>query len=187
MVSEPAIVVYDACVLYPFHLRNLLVQFAVEGVVHARWSDTIHEEWIRNLAQGRGIPRQRLIVTRDLMNEVLPDADVRNYKRLIPGITLPDKNDRHVLATAIASGASTILTWNMKHFPKSVTVAHGVMAHNPDRFLTALATRDIEMAAAVVDSARANLRRTVPTAKEYLTALQQQGLKSFVKKLQRHL
>ena len=29
MVSDPPVVVYDACVLYPFHLRNLLIQLAV--------------------------------------------------------------------------------------------------------------------------------------------------------------
>jgi len=44
--ADPPIVVYDACVLFPFHLRNVLVQCAVDRLVHARWTDDIHDEWI---------------------------------------------------------------------------------------------------------------------------------------------
>src|SRR5215470_6750134 len=43
---EPAIAVFDACILYPFHLRNIVVQAAVDRLIHARWTDEIHEEWI---------------------------------------------------------------------------------------------------------------------------------------------
>ena len=50
MAFEPPIAVYDACVLYPFHLRNLLVQCAVDRLVDARWTDEIHDEWIRKLS-----------------------------------------------------------------------------------------------------------------------------------------
>lgn len=61
MASDPPVVVYDACVLYPFHLRNLLIQFAVEGLVAARWTDAIHEEWIRSLANTGKVSRDRLL------------------------------------------------------------------------------------------------------------------------------
>ena len=44
MAFEPLVAVYDACVLYPFHLRNLLVQCAVDRLVEARWTNEIHEE-----------------------------------------------------------------------------------------------------------------------------------------------
>lgn len=50
MASNPPIAVYDACVLYPFHLRNILIQCAVDGLVEARWTDDIHDDWTRNLA-----------------------------------------------------------------------------------------------------------------------------------------
>lgn len=50
MAYEPPVAVYDACVLYPFHLRNLLVQCAAERLIAARWSEAIHEEWMWNLA-----------------------------------------------------------------------------------------------------------------------------------------
>ena len=101
MASDPAVVVYDACVLYPFHLRNLLIQLAVEGLVAARWTDAIHDEWIRSLANTGDVSRERLLATRDLMKSVLPEADIRDYKRHEGTITLPDPNDHHVLAAAI--------------------------------------------------------------------------------------
>ena len=81
MASDPPVVVYDACVLYPFHLRNLLIQVAVEGLVAARWTDAIHEEWIGSLVTRRGIARERLLVTRDLMKDALPKADITRYER----------------------------------------------------------------------------------------------------------
>jgi hypothetical protein len=180
MASDPPVVVYDACVLYPFHLRNLLIQLAVDGLVAARWTDAIHEEWIRSLVGRGGASRERLLTTRDLMNAVLPEADVRDYKRREGALALPDPNDHHVLAAAIEARASIILTWNLKHFPESETAKYDIVVRDPDRFLTALCGDDAETVAAVVDAARANLRLSEPTAGQYLQALEDQGLKAFV-------
>jgi predicted nucleic acid-binding protein len=180
MASDPPVVVYDACVLYPFHLRNLLIQLAVEGLVAARWTDAIHDEWIRSLADAGHVSRDRLLATRDLMKSVLPKADIRNYEWHEGTIALPDPNDHHVLAAAIEARASIILTWNVKHFPESQTAKHTIAVRDPDTFLTALCGDDAETVAAVVDAARANLRLSEPTAEEYLQALENQGLKSFV-------
>jgi hypothetical protein len=47
MELDPSVVIFDACVLYPFHLRNIVVQIAVDRLVDARWSDEIHDERIR--------------------------------------------------------------------------------------------------------------------------------------------
>jgi hypothetical protein len=44
-------VVYDACVLYPATLRDLLIELAVSRIFLAHWTDTIHDEWIRNLLE----------------------------------------------------------------------------------------------------------------------------------------
>ena len=125
MAYDPPIVVYDANVLYPFHLRNLLIQCAVDRLVAARWTDETHEEWIRALtANVATLDRDRLLRTRDLMNRALPEANVTGYARHLPGITLPDPNDRHVVAAAVECGASLIVTWNTKDFP-----ARGLRPH----------------------------------------------------------
>jgi hypothetical protein len=44
---------YDACVLYPAPLRDLLMQLALTDLFRARWTEKIHEEWIRNVLKNR--------------------------------------------------------------------------------------------------------------------------------------
>ena len=54
-------VVYDACVLYPAPLRDLLMHLALSDLYRARWSDMIHDEWMRNvLADRPALTRERL-------------------------------------------------------------------------------------------------------------------------------
>jgi predicted nucleic acid-binding protein len=139
MASKPPVAVYDACVLYPFHLRNVLIQCAFDGLVEARWTDDINDEWIRNLAANTpALPIERLIATRDRMKAVLPDADVADYHHLISELRLPDPDDRHVLAAAIAGKAAYIVTWNLKDFPAKDLASHRVTSQSPDAFLTDL-------------------------------------------------
>jgi hypothetical protein len=45
--------VLDACVLFPAPIRDVLIQLAKQGVFQARWSDDIHEEWIRSVLADR--------------------------------------------------------------------------------------------------------------------------------------
>lgn len=47
------IAVLDANVLYPAPLRDLLMRLAVADVFAARWSERIHDEWIRNVLKKR--------------------------------------------------------------------------------------------------------------------------------------
>jgi hypothetical protein len=42
------VVIYDACVLYPAPLRDLLVRLANTGIVRARWSELILDECFRS-------------------------------------------------------------------------------------------------------------------------------------------
>jgi hypothetical protein len=183
MDSDPPVIIYDACVLYPFHLRNLLIELAVHDLVAARWTDAIHDEWIRNLAATRGIPITRLVATRDLMKAVLPNADVQGWEMYEDGLPLPDPDDRHVVAAAIAAHASIILTWNARDFPFPTLAQFDITALNPDDFLSSIHDQDPEGGRAALDAARANLRRSEPTLEEYLQALANQGLTTFVSKI----
>ncbi len=90
---------YDANVLYPAELRNFLMHLALTGLFRAKWSAAVHEEWISNLLRNRpDITRQKLERTRHLMDKAALDALVEGYEHLIPTLSLPDENDRHVLA-----------------------------------------------------------------------------------------
>lgn len=188
MASNPPIAVYDACVLYPFHLRNILIQCAFDGLVEARWTDEIHGEWMRNLAANTpGLSIDRLEATRDRMNAVLPEAVVADYRALIADLTLPDPDDRHVLAAAISAKASVIVTWNLKDFPAKNLLAHGVTSKSPDDFLTDLHAAFPDALISSVRCARLNLRKTIPSVEAFIDALHQGGLKKFSGVLRRNI
>ena len=71
------VAILDACVLYPAPIRDLLMQLAKQGAFQARWSDDIHEEWIRSVLEDRGdLTAAQIARTRALMERHLPDARV---------------------------------------------------------------------------------------------------------------
>jgi hypothetical protein len=45
--------IYDACVLYPAPLRDFLLRLAMTELFRARWTDRIHEEWMRSVLNNR--------------------------------------------------------------------------------------------------------------------------------------
>ena len=91
---------YDANVLYPAELRNLLMHLALTGLFRAKWSADVHEEWISNLLKKRpDLTRGKLQRTCMLMDKHVVDAVVTGYEDLIPSLELPDPDDRHVLAS----------------------------------------------------------------------------------------
>ena len=183
--SSPPLVVLDANLLYPFHLRNLLVQFGVDAVIAPRWTARIHAEWIGNLVAAGRAPKERLLLTLDLMNSALPEADVQGWEARMDGLTLPDPDDHHVLAAALAAGAGTILTMNLRDFPASALAPHGVAAAHPDDLLCELHDADPDLLRASTEAAQANLSRSTPSLAAYLDALDRQGLPQFTRRLRR--
>ena len=110
--------VFDACVLYPAPIRDLLLRLAVTGLFRARWSERIHDEWIQAVLRNRqDLKREQLDRTRELMDQAVPDCLVSGYEGIEATLALPDPDDRHVLAAAIKCGAGTIVTYNLKDFP----------------------------------------------------------------------
>lgn len=120
MEHSPYPVVLDACVLYPARLRDLLMHLGIAGLYQPKWTAEIHREWCRNLWMNRpDITQAALTRTVELMERALPDARVVGFETLIEGLTLPDENDRHVLAVALRAKAEVIVTLNQKDFPAS--------------------------------------------------------------------
>jgi hypothetical protein len=181
----PPVVLVDANLLYPFHLRNLLIQFGVERLIDLRWTAEIHEEWIGNLVADGRATRERLTRTLEIMRRVLPEADVRGYQHRTASLVLPDAGDRHVLAAAIEAGASILLTFNLADFPSASLALHGVAARHPDDFLCELHAADPEAVEAAVNLARENLTVTAPTMGEFMAALERQRLVRFVDRISR--
>jgi predicted nucleic acid-binding protein len=168
--------VLDANTLYPAPLRDLLLSLAVDGLYHARWTARIHEEWVRNLTRNRPELEPRLAALVELMNRSVPDCLVENCEGLIAGVVLPDPDDRHVLAAAIAGHADAIVTFNLKDFPADALDPHQIEAVHPDDFvLNQLELRPYE-ALAAVKKMRARLTRPPQSAAELISTLERSGL-----------
>ncbi len=186
MAFEPSVAVFDACILYPFHLRNIIVQAAADRLVEARWTDEIHNEWIRNLAaETPTIPIERLQKTRRLMNDALPGATISGYGDLVPTVSLPDPDDRHVVAAAIAGGASIIVTWNLRDFPTTALKKYGLRRQTPDAFLAGLYDDVPDLVIGSLANARRNLNKSRVSASDFIDILNHQKLTQLVTRLRK--
>lgn len=184
MRCSPFTAVFDACVLYPAPLRDLLMWLALSGRFRARWSEQIHEEWTRNLRRNRpDLDAALLARTVDLMNRAVPDALVSGHEALVDALHLPDPNDRHVLAAAIRCGASVIVTFNQKDFPADTLAAYGVETQHPDEFIDNLFDLDPASVVSAAQKQRQSLQNPAIEVPHYLDILRRQGLSQTVKQL----
>lgn len=181
-----AIAVLDACVLYPAPLRDLLMHLAVFDLFQPRWTAEIHEEWIEALLVSRpDLNRRQLNRTRDLMNaNVRGDCLVTGYEPLIDTLSLPDANDRHVLAAAIHSASTHIVMFNLSDFPPPATQPYGITAIHPDEFTLALLQRDADGFCQAVARLRSTLKNPAKSVAELLTTFNSQRLHKTVQTLQ---
>jgi predicted nucleic acid-binding protein len=173
----PFTVLYDANVLYPNTLRDLLIRIAQSGMVQAKWSNAILDEMASALQRNRpDIQAEKLERLRTLMNKAVRDCLVTGYEPLIEGLKLPDPDDRHVLAAAIKSGAQVIVTRNLKDFPDADLAPWNIQAKSPDEFVLDQVHTDIRVVAASVRQI-ADSRTNPPEAiEDVLGQLERDGL-----------
>lgn len=178
--------VYDACVLYPAPLRSFLMHLAMTDLFRARWTDAIHEEWMRNVRKDYpDITQTQVERIRDLMNAHVRDCLVMGYESLIPALNLPDPEDRHVLAAAIRAGADVIVTANLADFPTTELEKYGIEPQHPDEFIMHLLDLAPQVVCGAAKRQRESLKNPPLTVDEYLASLERQGLPQTVVALRR--
>ena len=122
----------------------------------------------------------------ELVNQAVPDCLVENYASLIESLVLPDLDDRHVLAAAIAGHADAIVTANLKDFPETVLAQHGIEAQHPDDFVkNPLELRPSE-ALEVIKRVRARMRNPARSVPELIELLEKSGLPQTAQYLKVH-
>jgi predicted nucleic acid-binding protein len=151
-------VVLDACVLYPFSLRDTLLRLAECELYDLYWSDRILAETTRNLVENGVMPQQSANRLEAAMRgafdgSVVPAAAVG---QLEPAMTNHPK-DRHVLAAAVAAHAEAIVTTNLRHFADEACAPINVVAIHPDEFLLILWTKRPEAVLAELRAQAADL------------------------------
>ena len=152
-----------------------MVQLGVGAIIAPRWTARIQAVWIGNLVAAGKVPEKRSLLTRDLTSRLLPAAQVQGWEAHMESLSLPDPDDRHVLAAALAAGAETSLTMNLRDFPASALTAHGVTAVHPDNFLCKLHDADPDLLQASTEAAQANLGRGTLSVAAYLDVLDRPG------------
>src|SRR5262245_60511874 len=187
-MEPPVTAVSDANILYPAPLRDLFIRLAQAGLVRARWTETIHDEWLRNvLADNPRLSPERLARTRALMNQAVRDCLVTGCEDLIASLSLPDPDDRHVLTAAIRASAQVIVTYNLTDFPVETLARFDIVAQHPDDFLVDLLDLAPGAVCTAVKQQRESLRNPPKTAEELLDTLQGQGLTQAVARLRQFL
>jgi predicted nucleic acid-binding protein len=151
--------VLDACVLYPTVLREILQGAAAAGLFEPVFSDRILREW--TLAAARLGPGAQAIAEGEaaLLRAAFPRALTREAPGIEARLLLPDPDDVHVLATAIAAGADAIVTFNAADFPGHILAEEGITRRDPDGFLWELYSRDPGAIARIVEAVRATAER----------------------------
>lgn len=178
MNEAPVITAFlDANVLYPALLRDILLRLASQNVFRARWSMQVHDEWMSALVRDRpDIPSARMERTRRLMDAHFHDARVEGYEHLIPTITLPDADDRHVLAAAIHCGARVIVTTNLRDFPDTALADFEIEAVHPDTFILGLLDSRQSEVIAALRRLRKSFKNPPQAAADLLANMKRHGL-----------
>lgn len=179
-------VVYDANVLHPASLRDLLIRLAVTGLYRARWTEAILDEMIASVIRANPqLDQGRLERTRQLMIAAVPDCLVTGHEPLIKAVELPDKDDRHVFAAAILCRAQIIVTENLRDFPDSVLSQFNIEAQSPDHFVYHLVRTAYEEVVHVITKQAAALSRPPQSYNQLLGRLEQVGLPRTVAAIRR--
>lgn len=179
----------DACVLFPAPVADALMSLHVAGLYTARWSARIDDEWIRGILRSRPELASRLASRRDAMHAAVPDWEVpaASYEPLMRGLSLPDTDDVHVLAAAIAGHADCIVTANLKDFPGDLLRHHGLEVIHPDDFIVFQLDLDTVGALSAFKEMRARLRNPALGPDEFSQVLERNGLVATAQRLREAL
>ncbi len=161
------------------------MHLALTDMFNARWSDEIHEEWIRNLLKNRpDLTRKQLDQTKALMDAHVREAKVENYELLIDTLPkLPDSHDAHVLAAAIKSNSDGIVTFNLKDFPADILENYHIEAIHPDDFVQHQIDLNPGRVCQAAKRHRSSLKNPPKNVDEYLSTLNKQSLPQTVQSL----
>lgn len=169
--------VLDANVLHCQPLTSLLLELAVARLYRPAWSQDIHAEWRRSVLRARPeVDPTALDRRRAAMDAALPDACVSGYAAIIQALSLPDPDDRHVLAAAVRAKAQVIVTFNERDFAADTLAGFDVAAQHPDVFLRRLVDLHPALVRARIEQMLKGWRQPPNTPGAFIDTLERAGL-----------
>lgn len=173
----------DTCVLFPAVLREFLLAVAETGAFVPLWSDRILAEWERAGARHGAVEGLKAREAIDAVRLRFPGAVVPVRRGLEARLHLPDENDIHVLASAIAGSADCIVTLNAADFPRGVLLAEGIARRDPDGLLWEFWSQEPETVGAALERVRARSEAMDGVARSLPGMLKRAGLTRLAKAL----
>ncbi|WP_316219372.1 PIN domain-containing protein [Bradyrhizobium sp. SZCCHNR2026] len=183
----------DACTLVSVLRRNLLLTLAEAEFFRLRWSAEVLDETQKaleeiHLKRGFQDAADRAARARAFMENAFEDAIVDGYDHLLPlAAKLPDQNDAHVLAAAVKTQASMIVTENLKDFPSNILSALNIEAKSADEFIADTIALDPGRAVAVIRQMRERFKQPEKTAGILLLEMEADGLVETVNLLRTYI
>ncbi len=113
----------------------------------------------------------------------LPESCVEGYEAIEDRFSLPDENDKHVLAAAIKSGASLLLTENTRDFPKETLCRYKVAPVNVDEFFESLLRSFPQECMRSVREVIGSLENPPVSLKQYCSSFEQKGFEGLSRSL----
>ena len=158
MQTRPRVLI-DTCVLYPTVMREMVLGVARGGAFEPIWSARILEEWARAAIKLGPAGEAQARAEIALLRSNWPGAERDAAPGLQARLWLPDADDIHVLAVAVASSADIILTLNNKDFPRQILAEEGLSRADPDSYLHGIWQATPELVASVAEAVLQEARR----------------------------
>lgn len=170
----------DACVLVPIALADTLLRLAEAGLYRPLWSDRVLDEVVDAIEAihpqlASGPARSRA----DAMQASFEDACVRDWEDLVAGISLPDPDDRHLVAAALQGRADMIVTANVRDFPTEAWSRWASRSSTPTNFLLNQLDLEPDLTIATLRRQATATRRPAITTKALLDHLAKCGVPAF--------
>lgn len=178
--------VLDACVLVPIALADTLLRVAERGLYRPLWSERILEETADAILEIHpDLPPDAVRRRFAAMNDSFEDALVDGWQEFEASLSLPDLDDRHVVAAAIRGQADTIVTANLGDYPDDVMASLGLTVVDPDDFLLDQLDLAPRVVLEVIREQAAHTRRPPLTPTDLVARLSRCGVPAFADEVSR--
>mgnify|MGYP000861952823 CR=1 FL=1 len=174
----------DTNVLYGGILNDLILRIAECGLIQIAWTEKVLEELETNLIENSGIAHEVCRRRVQAMRRAFPEANVVGYKTIESYMTC-DPKDRHVLAGAVVSQATHLLTFNLKDFPPESTADMSLIVQHPDVFLDSLLTAYPQLIIGVLQQQEHDYKHPPLDVLKILEFLSNTGVPNFALKARR--
>ncbi|MDR3360198.1 MAG: PIN domain-containing protein, partial [Bifidobacteriaceae bacterium] len=162
----------DACALVPITLVNVILTAAEDALLRPHWSPEVIEEAVRAILLSRpSLDEARVRGRFSAMDAAFKGASMSGDVSTLDRSAFPDPDDLHVVAAAVAAGATTVVTANVRDFPEAAMAKLGITVQSPDQLLLDLLENDPQGMIDVVAKVAGSLRNPTRTPNDILTGL----------------